>query len=58
MNDTSFKQGDRVIQSKYKRKGTFVCGNGTICTVDFDDIGMTAWIPVEQLRLVKERRKS
>jgi len=61
MTDTNaavpFKAGDRIMYRK-QHKGTYLCGNGIICTIRLDRDGRTlAWIPIEQLRIVRERKR-
>jgi hypothetical protein len=57
---TTFKARDRVIWSRTKQKGTYLGLGSHGATVDFGagrNGGIKQYIPLAELRLVKERKK-
>lgn len=50
----TFVTGDRVVYGK--QRGTYLCGNGTICTIELDKGGFTPYIPLEKLKRIRERK--
>jgi hypothetical protein len=55
---TTLKHGDRVIYARNKKRGTVVCAGDGKATVIFDGSSdMTPWIPLAELRAIRERGK-